>query len=155
MRLTDILTQDRILVDGNGTSIRDKDASLVQMGRLISTAAGLDQADVYHLLLEREKLQSTGIGDGVAIPHASTDKATLHVAGLIICPSGLEFEAIDGAPVRILFGVVCSRKATGEHLKTLARISRLLRDASNRNRLIASKDAAEAYLLIRTQDAAV
>lgn len=153
MRLTEILTPDRILVDGQGTSIRDKDASLVEMGKLIASAAGLDETAVYQLLLEREKLQSTGIGDGVAIPHASTDKATLQVAGLIICPSGLEFESIDGEPVRILFGVVCSRRATGEHLKTLARISRLLRDASNRNRLISSKDAAEAYALIQTKDA--
>ncbi|HMA92503.1 MAG TPA: PTS sugar transporter subunit IIA [Polyangiaceae bacterium] len=154
MRLIDILTEQRILVDGNGASVPDKEASLAQMGRLISSAGGIDAASVYRLLMEREQLQSTGIGDGVAIPHASTDKATVQVAGLIICPSGLEFASIDGQPVHILFGVLCSRRATGEHLKTLARISRLLRDASNRSRLIASNSAAEAYALIQTQDAA-
>ena len=153
MRLTDILTEQRILFDGNGAAIRDKNASLVQLGVLISPAVGLDAPTVYGLLLEREKLQSTGIGDGVAIPHASTDGTTNQAAALVICPAGIEFSAIDGAPVNIVFGVVGPRRATGEHLKTLARISRLLRDASTRSRLIGCKDPSSAYGLIMTQDA--
>jgi nitrogen PTS system EIIA component len=155
MRLTDILSEQRILVDVDGTSIQDKNASLLELGRLISPAIGLDEGAVCRLLLEREKLQSTGIGDGVAIPHASTDDTATQAAALVICPSGIEFQAIDGARVRIVFGVVGPRRATGDHLKTLARISRLLRDTANRNRLIECKDAASAYGIIKAQDAAL
>jgi nitrogen PTS system EIIA component len=154
MRLTDILSEQRILIDASGTSIRDKAGSLLELGRLISPAVGLEEPNVYHLLLEREKLQSTGIGDGVAIPHASTDATAKQVAGLIICPCGIEFQSIDGAPVCLIFGVVGPRRATGEHLKTLARISRLLRDASNRSRLVASADAAAAFEFVQEQDSA-
>jgi nitrogen PTS system EIIA component len=153
MRLTDILSEQRILLDGNGTSIRDKNATLRELGRLISPAIGLTESTVYDLLLERENLQSTGIGDGVAIPHASTDEATVQAAALVICPKGIDFCAIDGAPVNIVFGVVGPRRATGEHLKTLARISRLLRDASTRSRLVSCMDSTSAYGLILTQDA--
>jgi PTS system nitrogen regulatory IIA component len=155
MRLTDILTEQRIWVDARSPAIRDKDASLIRLGSLLSPAIGLDEQAVYRLLLERERLQSTGIGDGVAIPHASTDVAASQAAALIICPSGIEFQAIDGGKVFIVFGVIGPRKATGEHLKTLARISRLLRDASNRNRLISSADSASAYGLVVSEDAAI
>jgi PTS system nitrogen regulatory IIA component len=154
MRLTDILSEQRIVLAGNGVSVRDKHASLRQLGQLIAPAVALDESTVYGLLLERENLQSTGIGDGVAIPHASTDEATVQAAALVICPEGIDFGAIDSAPVNIVFGVIGPRRATGEHLKTLARISRLLRDASTRNRLIGCVDARSAYSLISTQDAA-
>jgi nitrogen PTS system EIIA component len=155
MRLTDILSEQRILVDVQGTSIQDKNASLLELGRLISPAIGLAEGAVCRLLIEREKLQSTGIGDGVAIPHASTDDAVVQAAALVICPSGIDFQAIDGARVHIVFGVVGPRRATGEHLKTLARISRLLRDTTNRNRLIECRDAVGAYRIIQAQDAAL
>jgi len=154
MRLTEILSEQRILVDAKGTSIRDKNGSLLVLSRLISPAVGINEPEVYRLLLEREKLQSTGIGDGVAIPHASTDATATQAAALVICPSGIEFQAIDGAPASLIFGVVGPRRATGEHLKTLARISRLLRDASNRSRLVGSTDAAVAFGLIQEQDSA-
>lgn len=154
MRLTDILSEQRILLDGNGTTIRDKNASLRALGRLLSPAIALDESTVYGLLLDRENLQSTGIGDGVAIPHASTDDVTVQAAALLICPTGIDFSAIDGAPVNIVFGVVGPRRATGEHLKTLARISRLLRDASTRSRLIGCIDPSSVYGLILAQDAA-
>lgn len=153
MRLTDILPAQRILIDVAGTSIGSKDAALHELAQLIAPAVFLGVQTVYQLLSEREKLQSTGIGDGVAIPHASTDEARVQAAALIICPSGIDFQAMDGGSVHIVLGVVGSRRATGDHLKTLARISRLLRDVQMRNQLIASKDAAQAFDLVQSQDA--
>jgi nitrogen PTS system EIIA component len=154
MRLTDILSPQRILIDGSGTVFQDKRASLVELSRLLSPCIGVDEATVCQLLVDRENLQSTGIGDGVAIPHASTDRTENQAAALLISPSGIDFQSMDGAKVHIIFGVVGPRRATGEHLKTLARISRLLRDSSNRCQLIGSADAASAFALIRVQDAA-
>ncbi|MGC4069301.1 MAG: PTS sugar transporter subunit IIA [Polyangiaceae bacterium] len=153
MRLSDILSEQRVLVDVDGTAVVSKDQALKQLGSLLSAAIGITDAEVYRLLLEREKLQSTGIGDSVAIPHASTDDAPGQAAALVVCPGGIEFEAIDGAPVRIIFGVIGPRRATGEHLRTLARISRLLRDPATRSKLIASPSAALAHQLVVTQDA--
>jgi len=155
MRLSDILSEQRILVDVGGTLVRSKDMALVRLGAMLAPAVGVSDLEVHRLLLERENLQSTGIGDGVAIPHASTDDAPGQAAALVVSPSGIEFEAIDGAKVHIIFGVVGPRRATGEHLRTLARISRLLRDPSTRNRLISSVDAATAHQLVVTQDASL
>jgi len=152
MRLCDILTVDRIRVDGDA-QIRDKAAAIRVLSELLSSAVGVEQQTLERLLMERERLQSTGIGDGVAIPHTSVDTAPGQAAALVLCRHGVPFEAIDGADVNIIFGVVGPKRATGEHLKTLARISRLLRDPETRSALIHSPDPAAAWRLIEARDA--
>lgn len=152
MRLCDILTADRIRVDADG-QIRDKVAALHLLSELLGPAIGVPQQIVENLLLDRERLQSTGIGDGVAIPHTAVEAAPCQAAALLLAPRGVPFEAIDSENVSIVFGVVGPKRATGEHLRTLARISRLLRDGATRSKLIASMDAMSAYRLIQDQDA--
>jgi PTS system nitrogen regulatory IIA component len=152
MRLADILNADRILVDIDGSVIKTKTDAIHRLSELLSPAVHVDVETVEHLLLEREKLQSTGIGDGVAIPHCALDTADSQALALILCPRGVEFEAIDGEPVEIVFGVVGPKRATGEHLRTLARISRLLRDEQTRIRLLASASAKAAFELIETNE---
>ena len=90
----------------------------------------------------------------MAIPHSSLDSAERQAAALLLVPTGVEFDAIDGARVRIVFGVVGPKRATGEHLRTLARISRLLRDEQTRIRLLESESPAAAYELIEGHEAA-
>ncbi len=102
--------------------------------------------------MEREQLQSTGIGEGVAIPHGAMAQLETQCAALLIVPNGVEFQAIDGERVTLLFAVIGPKRATGEHLKTLARVSRLLRNKGFRERLIASPDAATAHELIATEE---
>ena len=153
MRLCEILSVDRILVDGDGSVVKDKATALHLLSEMLSPALGIDQAQVESLLLERERLQSTGIGDGVAIPHTAVEAAESQAAALILCPRGIDFEAIDGDKVRIVFGVVGPKRATGEHLRTLARISRLLRDSSTREKLMSSADSTAALELIQINDA--
>ena len=104
------------------------------------------------VLLEREALQSTGIGEGVAIPHGSLPQLNEQVAALLIVPGGVEFQAIDDAKVSILFGVLGPKRATGEHLKTLARVSRLLRSREFRARLLGASSAADAFELIHGEE---
>ena len=151
-RLTEILTEQRILVDSDGGFVHDKTDALRLLASLLAPAVGSDKQTIEQLLGERERLQSTGIGDGVAIPHTSVDTAPGQAAALLLCPKGLGFEAIDGEDVTIIFGVIGPKRATGEHLRILARISRLLRDSETRSKLLASTDAAEAYQLIERQD---
>ncbi|HWA74980.1 MAG TPA: PTS sugar transporter subunit IIA [Polyangiaceae bacterium] len=153
MRLCEILSVDRILVDADGSAVRNKPEALRVLSGLLSPALGIDKAHVEALLLERERLQSTGIGDGVAIPHTAVEEAENQAAALLLLPRGIDFEAIDGGSVQIVFGVVGPKRATGEHLRTLARISRLLRDGNTRARLLASPSATAAYELIQDHDA--
>jgi PTS system nitrogen regulatory IIA component len=150
MILTDILSSERVRVAARGTGVQSKDEALRALAALLGTAATAPgEADFYRVLVEREALQSTGIGDGVAIPHGALENLSGQVAALLICPGGVPFDAIDGGPVYILFAVLTPKRATGEHLKTLARISRLLRDTSFRQKLLAAADGREAYSLIR------
>lgn len=155
MRLCEILSSDRIVVDRNHRLVRDKNEALDQLGRLLAPAVGLSAEEVTRRLHEREKLQSTGIGEGIAIPHTSFDSVERHTAALLVCMPGIDFEAIDGASVSIIFGVVGPRRSTGEHLKTLARISKLLKSSETRQRITESKDSAAAYSLIEEEDRAL
>ena len=153
MILTDILSCERVGVDSTDPGIRTKDAALQALAELL--AGGQHQVptrELYRVLAERETLQSTGIGNGVAIPHGATEGATCQVAAVLVCPRGVPFDAADGRPVRIFFAVVGPKRATGEHLKILARVSRLLRDSSFREKLVSSATRREAFDLIRSAE---
>jgi len=150
MILTDILSSERVRVAARGAGVQSKDEALRTLAALLGAGASSPgEADFYRVLVEREALQSTGIGDGVAIPHGALENLTGQVAALLICPGGVPFDAIDGQPVYIMFAVLTPKRATGEHLKTLARISRLLRDTSFRQKLLAAADGRQAHGLIR------
>ena len=152
MRLSDIITSDRILVDREG-ALPNKAEALRALSRLLGSSVAAPEDEVLTLLLEREQLQSTGIGDGVAIPHSALEHAEAQAAALLLFPKGIDFDAIDGQPVHIVFGVVGPKRATGEHLRTLARISRLLRDEATRKQLANAESPKSAYELIESHDA--
>ena len=154
-KLTEIVSKERVLVDGDGRLAPDKAAALSVLAGLLAPALGSTEATVVALLRQREELQSTGIGDGVAVPHAAMDGVAQRAAAMLLCPRGLAFDAIDGRPVHILIGVVGPRSATGEHLRVLARISKLLRDEATRAELIGSVDAEAAFALISARDDAI
>lgn len=154
MRLSEILSADRIFVDQGGI-VRGKLDALHHLAEMVAPAIGVERSLVEALLSEREQLQSTGIGDGVAIPHTSVEEAEKQAAALILCPHGIPFDAIDGQPVTIVFGLVGPKRNTGEHLRTLARISRLLREPATRARLVASPSGQAGYDLISQHDAKV
>jgi nitrogen PTS system EIIA component len=151
-RLTRILPRHRIFVAAAGTRGPDKATALALLAEMLAPAVDVDRATVERVLVERERLQSTGIGDGIAIPHASVESAPGQVAALIVCPRGVPFDAVDGSDVRIVFGVVGPRQAAGDHLRILARISRFLRDAAVRERLVSAPSADHAFALIEDQD---
>ncbi len=153
MQLSQILIPDRILVDPEGRSIVDKPTAIRALAKLLSGSVGVTEEELDALLADRERLQSTGIGDSVAIPHASVDGSGSQAAALLLCRQGIEFQAIDAAPVMIVFGVVGPRRATGEHLKALACISRLLRNPTTRAALLACADAAEAFAHVIAEEA--
>jgi PTS system nitrogen regulatory IIA component len=152
MTLTDLLTPDRVAVQRGGAGDFTKSDALTALSKLLAGGTRLPPETIERILAEREQLQSTGIGEGVAIPHGALAQLETQCAALLITPAGVEFQAIDGEKVTLLFAVIGPKRATGEHLKTLARVSRLLRNKSFRERLIAAADSKTAYDLIATEE---
>ena len=111
-----------------------------------------DKKNIVKALIDRENLGSTGIGQGIAIPHGKTDRVKQLVAVLGTSQKGVNFEALDGEPVHIFFLLVAPKDAAGPHLKALAQISRLLRDAYFCELLKRCKSADEIYELIRKEE---
>jgi PTS system nitrogen regulatory IIA component len=107
------------------------------------------------VLNEREKLGSTGIGEGVAIPHGKVGGLPKLVAAFAVSHAGVDFEAIDGKPSQIFFALVAPENSAGIHLKALARISRLFKNAKFRGQILEAKDAQEIYQLIVQEDGRV
>lgn len=156
MRLTDLLSRERVGIKRAATNGEfDKRNAIGMLASMLGEHGGasVSTAEIERVLLEREALQSTGIGEGVAIPHGALPQLDEQVAALLIVPEGVEFEAIDDARVSILFGVIGPKRATGEHLKTLARVSRLLRSKDFRARLINAASPESAYDLIDAEEA--
>jgi PTS system nitrogen regulatory IIA component len=153
MRLTDLLSAERVAIRHNGSASPLEKADVLRaLAVMLTTGSTVDPGEVERVLTEREQLQSTGIGEGVAIPHGALPQLEMQHAGLLIVPEGLDFVAIDGLNVNIIFAVIGPKRATGEHLKTLARVSRLLRNRAFRDRLVAAADAKTAYDLIATEE---
>jgi PTS system nitrogen regulatory IIA component len=112
----------------------------------------IDVAAVTAVLAERERLGSTAIGDGIAIPHGKI-RGVSRILGVFGRHStGVEFESLDGNPTHLFFLLVAPEDSTSLHLKALARVSRLFKDASFRERLMAAQDAAEIYKLLVEED---
>jgi PTS system nitrogen regulatory IIA component len=154
MRLIDLLTQERVAVRRGDEEAQplDKAMALTLLAKMLASGARVNAAEVERVLSEREQLQSTGIGEGVAIPHGALPQLQSQFAALVIVPGGVDFAAIDGLKVNILFAVIGPKRATGEHLKTLARVSRLLRNKAFRDRLVAARDERQAYALIAAEE---
>jgi PTS system nitrogen regulatory IIA component len=152
MRLVEILSEDRVVV---ARSVADKPAALQTIARLLARGAGVTEGVVRGVLEEREALQSTGIGEGVAIPHGFLGDLGVQVAALIVVPEGVAFDAIDGRPARIILGVVGPKKgmhAQVEHLRILARVSKVLREPGLREKLVTASDSTSVFQLIRDAD---
>jgi PTS system nitrogen regulatory IIA component len=133
---------------------------LQEMARLLSIPLceadeECKEKDVYHALLEREKLGNTGIGSGVALPHSRFAQANNAVIAIITTDSGIDYDSIDGQDVNIAFGLIVPQEATQEHLRILADIAGLMSQEDNRLKLLAIKNAEQVVDLIENLSAAL
>jgi nitrogen PTS system EIIA component len=151
MKVTDFLGPDMIVADLRSDTKTGVLAELAQ--HLASRMSGVDAEALKRVLEERELLASTAIGDGIAIPHGKLDAVGRLVGTLGRARAGIEFESIDGKPTHLVFMLVAPASSTGVHLKALARLSRLFRDADFRDRLMAAPDAVAMYHVILEEDA--
>jgi PTS system nitrogen regulatory IIA component len=150
LRVLDFLKPSAVTIDLTATTKKGVLEELVAM--LAKDNKIKDPKATLEVLMEREKLGSTGIGQGIAIPHAKTDQANDVVAAFGLSRRGVQFDSLDGDPVYIIFLLVAPPDAAGLHLKALARISRLLKDKFFRQSLRDVKDPAEILKIIREED---
>lgn len=119
----------------------------------VSGPQKIDREVLAKVLLERERLASTAIGEGVAIPHGKLDAVGKLVACVGRAVEGVDFDSMDGRPTHLFFVLVAPENSTGVHLKALARISRLFKDPEFRTRLMQAKDGQEIFRVIADEDA--
>ena len=150
MKIADYLHPESVCADLKSTGKLDV---LQEMGALLSNSCPtIKEEEITTILVERERLATTGIGEGVAIPHGKIDNLGQLVAALGISHTGIGFDAVDGNPVHIFVALLAPQSSTGEHLKALAQISRILKDISFRNRLLEKREAKEVYDAIIEED---
>ena len=150
MKIMDILVRDAVILDLASKSKTDLLAEMA--GTLAKAVSSIDAERLLQVLIEREGLQSTGIGEGVAIPHGKMSGLDSLVASFARSREGLDFDSIDGQPTRLFFLLVVPEHSAGKHLKALARISRFCRDASFRKLLMEAETAEDVFRAIEEED---
>jgi len=151
MQLEDYIDEEGVLEALSGT---DKNAVLAEMvDFLVSGGCGLDREETLNAILDREKLGSTGVGEEVAIPHAKLKSIEDIKIVFAICREGVEFDSSDGKPVKIFFLVLAPEAKMNLHLKTLARISRLIKTTDFKARITDANSKEEMISILKEEEA--
>ncbi len=150
MKITDFLTVDTIIP---ALSQNEKNKVLEELANLLSASRPvLDKNKVLEVLLERERISTTAIGEGVAIPHGKLAGVDRVLGVFARSPEGVDFASLDGEPTHLFFALIAPENAAADHLKALARISRLLKDEPFRRRLMAGRSTEELFTIIAEED---
>ncbi|MBI5235808.1 MAG: PTS sugar transporter subunit IIA [Deltaproteobacteria bacterium] len=150
MVLSDVLTEDNIIID---LKAREKAGILDEMARgVASKVFGLDKGRLLQAVLDREKLGTTGIGHGVAIPHGKIKGLAEIKVFFGRSLSGVDFNSIDGAPVHLFFMIIAPQSAAVTHLKILAGISQMLKNQECRTRLMRAENPSDVFRIIVEAD---
>jgi len=149
MKILDVLDEGSVIADLKG---RSKPEVLEELAAPVARLANEELRDVVEVLLERERLGSTGIGGGIGIPHGKLKRLDRMVIGFGLSRKGVDFDSLDGEPTRIFFLLMAPESSTGLHLKLLARISRILKNEPFRERLLQAKSAEEITAIIKEED---
>ncbi len=151
MELCDLLKADSVIADFKASS---KKQAIQSLSRYLADQLGLDPRKVFERTLEREKLGSTGVGRGVAIPHARIEGID-SVKGLFVrLNTPIEFDSVDGRPVDLMFMLLAPIEAGADHLKALAKVSRTLRDEKTCEKLRATDDSSALFAMLAGPTAA-
>ena len=150
MKILDIVTPEAVLDDLRAET---KEGVLRELSEVISGMVPSLPADrLTSILMERESLGSTGIGDGVAIPHGKVAGIERLVAAFGRSRKGVQFHSLDGKPAHLFFVIMAPEYSAGMHLKALARISRLLKDERFRRSLLEAADADDLRRILQEED---
>jgi PTS system nitrogen regulatory IIA component len=150
MPLLDFLSPDAI---APSLKAQSKKQALHDLAAHAARLVGRDEREIFDTLLQRERLGSTGIGEGVAIPHGKLPKLDRLFGLFARLEKPIDFEALDGEPVDMLFLLLAPEGAGADHLKALARVARMLREPGTHERIRAARDASALYAVL-TQESA-
>lgn len=145
MTLTDLLTPDAVISPLRANS---KKQALQELAQHAATLTGLHERELYESLLQRERLGSTGIGDGIAIPHGRMSGISRLVGLFARLDRPIDFEALDGQPVDIIFVLIAPEGAGADHLKALARVARVLRNQAVLEQVRKIRDPQMIYAIL-------
>jgi PTS system nitrogen regulatory IIA component len=149
MKICEVLHKEAILAD---LKARNKKGILEELVDPVAEIANVHPEDLVKVLLERERLGSTGIGGGIGIPHGKMKNLESLVLGFGLSRKGVDFESLDGKPAHIFFLLMTPENSTGLHLKLLARISRILKNEPFKDRLLCASDRDEILSIIKGED---
>ena len=149
MDLTDLTASEAVFPQLRASS---KKNLLQEIAQKMAKLVDADHRELFAALLERERLGSTGMGRGVAIPHCRMPKVDRLVGGFAQLEQPIDFEAVDGEPVDLVYVLIAPENAGSDHLKALARISRALRDQTMCQKLRGARDAAAIYSLFAAHE---
>ncbi len=150
MKIVEFLRPDTVIASLSGQTGQ---AVLAELCRPLTAIQKVDGQRLLDTLLEREKLGSTGIGEGIAIPHGKVPNLPGLMASFGRSVPGVDFRAIDGRPTHLFFALFAPENSAGAHLKALARISRIFKNPAFRETLLKAGSADEIYRLIEAEDA--
>ncbi len=148
--LTNLITPEAIIPALKANS---KKQALQELSERAADLSGLPAREILDALVQRERLGSTGTGDGIAIPHAKLARAKTMFGIFARVPRPIDFESLDGAPVDLIFLLVAPESAGADHLKALARLARMLRDPVTTAKLRAARDVNALYSVLSEEPA--
>ena len=149
MKILDALPKEAILVDLKAI---DKQGVLEELVMPIAEIAGINREELVKVLMERERLGSTGIGEGIGIPHGKIKGLESLMLGFGRSQKGVDFDSMDGQPAYIFFLLITPENSTGLHLKLLARISRILKNDLFKEKLLQASSRDEIYSIIKEEE---
>ncbi len=145
MNLGDLISPEAVFPS---LKVKNKKQALQELAQKAAALTGLDSREIFETLLQRERLGSTGVGRGIAIPHGRIAALPNIVSVFARLTEPIDFDALDEEPVDLIFLLLAPEHAGADHLKALARISRLLREPATIEKLRASKDRAALYSVL-------
>jgi PTS system nitrogen regulatory IIA component len=149
MKILDVLPKEAILADLKAV---DKKGVLEELVVPVANISGINPEDLVKVLMERERLGSTGIGDGIGIPHGKVKDLDSLILGFGLSRKGVDFDSMDGLPAHIFFLLITPENSTGLHLKLLARISRILKNDPFKEKLRRATSPDEIYSIIKEEE---
>ncbi|MEA2624802.1 MAG: nitrogen system component [Candidatus Binatota bacterium] len=150
MKILDILPAENVVPDLHGSTKAEVLGELA--AAVCRRRADIDKERLVEVLLDREKLGSTAIGEGIAIPHGKLMALDNVLAAFGRSSRGVDFSSLDGGPTRLFFLLIAPEDSSGAHLKALARVSRLLRNKDFREKLLELNTREDLYAAIREED---
>jgi len=150
MKITELMDETLIIPELCSKTKKDVLKELVEC--IVRKEAEINSNELLRVLLEREELGSTGIGDGIAIPHGKVKKIKNLVVSFGRSFEGVDFQSMDGKPTHLIFLLIAPENSAGIHLKALARISRLLKDSRFRKNIMEAASSQEIYDIIARED---